>query len=335
VLRQVRAADAANLAARRSDPDTARFQSWETPYPLEQARSLIAAVLEMHGPASDEWYLIAVADPATDQMLGDLAVYLKWEGRTAQIGYTFNPQARGRGLATEAVSALLEHLFAAADLTRVEASIHPDNVASARVLERTGFLYEGLTRSDFWVGDVVSDTGHYAMLRLDFDAWRTRPRRAPDLVRLVELNSRNEREVLALKTHKTQEAFVAKMEASFADAMFPEVVDGAQVLPWLRAVEADGEIVGFVMLALTTDSHPEPYLWRLLVDRHHQFRGIGRQVLDAVVLRCLEWGDVSLTTSWGKGPGSPEPFYLAYGFEPTGRVLDGEIEARLSLDPSS
>jgi RimJ/RimL family protein N-acetyltransferase len=331
-LRQVRAGDAASVSVRRSDPETAKLQSWEVPYPLVRAQALIDAVLEMDGPASDEWYLIAVADPGSDEMLGDLALYLKWGGRTAEIGYTFDPVARGQGFATEAVAALLDYLFTVLDVNRIEASIHPDNTASARVLERTGFLYEGLTRSDHWVGDVVTDTGHYAILRPDFDAWRLRPRRAPEVVRLVEIDAGNERDVSKLRTHKTQESFVAPIAESFADALFPETVDGATVVPWMRAVEADGELVGFVMLALATEHHINPYLWRLLIDRRHQRRGIGRRALDAVMDECRAWGDTTMTTSWAIGPGSPEPFYRVYGFEPTGRMIDGEIEGRRPVE---
>jgi diamine N-acetyltransferase len=42
-------------------------------------------------------------------------------------------------------------------------------------------------------------------------------------------------------------------------------------------------------------------------------------------------GDETLLTSWEPGRGSPEPFYLSRGFEPTGRIVDGEIEGRLHL----
>lgn len=328
VLRPVRLEDASSVATRRSDPDTAQYQSWTVPYPLERADALVAAVVAMDGPRSEEWYMIAIADPDTGEMLGDLALYLKWEGRTAEIGYTLNPDSRGMGHATEAVAGLLDYLFETLEVTRVEASLHPENVASARVLERTGFLYEGLTRSDYWVGDEVGDTAHYAMLRTDLERWRSRPRDTPGDVRLIEIGVHNEGDVRRLATHKTQEAYVAPMLPSFADALFPGVVDGAPVVPWVRAVAADGEVAGFVMLALTTEHHPEPFLWRLLIDRFQQHRGIGRRVLDLIVEHCREWGDTTLLTSWGTGPGSPEPFYVAYGFEPTGDILDGEVEGR-------
>jgi len=102
-------------------------------------------------------------------------------------------------------------------------------------------------------------------------------------------------------------------------------------VPWMRAIEADGVIVGFLMLALATPQHPEPFLWRLLIDRMHQRRGIASRVLQLVAAEMRSLGDATLLVSWSEGKGSPRPFYLAHGFVPTGRVVEGETEARLTL----
>jgi GNAT superfamily N-acetyltransferase len=150
-------------------------------------------------------------------------------------------------------------------------------------------------------------------------------------VRLVEVTTENVGPVTRLRTHKTQESFVATMADTFVDALFPEIIDGAPVVPWLRAVFADGELVGFVMLALHTEHHSEPYLWRLLIDRLHQRRGIGERVVDLVAEECRRMGDKTLVTSWTEGKGSPRPFHVRNGFEPTGNLIDGETEGRKRL----
>jgi GNAT superfamily N-acetyltransferase len=181
------------------------------------------------------------------------------------------------------------------------------------------------------VGEELSDDWIYGMTRPDWETWRRRPRRPPDEVQLVEITAENVADVLSLRTHRTQEEFVAPMLKSFADALIPEVVNGAPVVPWLRAVTADDDIVGFVMLALTTEHHPEPFLWRLLIDRLHQRRGIGERALALVSGECRRMGDRTLLTSWGEGRGSPRGFYLANGFEPTGDLVDGETEGRKQL----
>lgn len=331
VIRPFEPSDAEDLWRRRNDPEAARWQDWILPFRREQAEELVAELIAMDGPVDGEWWMAAVCAKDSPTIFGDVAVHLSRKGRTAEVGYTFWPTHWGNGYAVEAVGALIAYLYDELGVTRVCGTVHPENPASAMVLERCGLLFEGHTRSSFWRGEECSDDWIYGMIREDWEAWTNRPRQAPDDVRLIPVTVHNERAVSRLKTHKTQEQFVAPMGWSFTDALFPEVVDGAQLVPWMRAVEADGEIVGFVMLALRTQHHPEPYLWRLLIDRLHQRRGIGGRVLGLIAEECRAMGDRTLLTSWGEGKGSPRPFYLAHGFEPTGRIIDDETEARTQL----
>ncbi len=331
LIRPFEPGDLAAYFERRNDPDVARYQDWALPYSMERAEKAVSAMVAMDGPTNDAWWMAIVCDPDSSQVFGDVGAKLSWGGRTADVGYTFAKEHWGNGYAAEALEALVEHLFDEIEVTRVCGTLHPENPASAMVLERTGLLFEGETKSSFWVGDEVSDDWIYGMTRADWDVWRNRPRTPPEVLELVEVTTENERTVSELATHRTQEEFVAPMLRSFADALFPEIVDGAPVVPWMRAVTADGTIVGFVMLALTTEHHPEPFLWRLLVDRLHQRRGIGTRVLELVSDECLAMGDQTLLTSWGEGKGSPRPFYLANGFEPTGRSIEGETEGRKRL----
>lgn len=76
-----------------------------------------------------------------------------------------------------------------------------------------------------------------------------------------------------------------------------------------------------------TEAHENPYLWRFLIDRMHQRRGVGSAALDLFERRCREKGATAVEVSWLEGPGSPAPIYLARGYEPTGRIDGGEIHA--------
>jgi RimJ/RimL family protein N-acetyltransferase len=332
LLRAPSPSDTADLHSRRNDADIARYQDWLTPYPLDRAEALVTESTALDGPTPGHWWMITIADPTDTTVLGDLALHLTADAHTAEVGYTLSRTAWGHGYATEAVGALVAHLFDTVGVTRVEGKLHPDNLASAMVLERVGMLFEGHTKLSFWLGDDNSDDWIYGMTRGDWEAWRDRPHRRPSSVRLVEIDADSMGDVRRLTTHKSQERFVAPVSASYGDALFPEVIDGAPVAPWMRAIEADGALVGFVMVALTTDVHPEPYLWRLLIDRRHQRRGIGTATLDLLVEQCRAWGDRALTVSWVPGKGSPDAMYLRYGFEPTGTVLDGELEGRLAFE---
>jgi len=99
------------------------------------------------------------------------------------------------------------------------------------------------------------------------------------------------------------------------------------VVPWLRAIEADGDLVGFVMVAWRTAHHPNPYLCRLLVDRRHQRRGIGNRALDLVEEACRANGDTAIEVGWSEGRGSPAPFFESRGYVRTGEIVDGDTVA--------
>jgi len=327
--------DADDFHARRDDPEVARYQNWVTPYPREETDQIVADLVAMDGPELGEWWMAIVEDRHSGLVYGDLALHLSDDGHTAEVGYTFDSRHWGNGYAVESLDGLLAYLFDELDVTRVFGMLHPDNPASAMVLERTGFRFEGHTRRSFWLDDEVSDDWIYGMVREDWEAWRNRKRTPPDEVRLVEVSVENIEQVAGLETHKTQERFVARMDRSFADALFPGIVGGSPVVPWMRAVEADGELVGFVMLVPRTEHHPEPYLWRLLIDRMHQRRGIGGRALGLVEAACLAMGGTTLILNWGEGRGSPRPFYEARGFVATGRIVDGETEGRKVLRDSA
>ena len=306
----------------------AKYQVWEMPYQRESAEETMAALVEMDGPVDGkEWSLTVVDAAHPERIVGDLFIGIKWGGRSAEVGYTFHPDYWGRGYATEATQAIIHWLFTDFGVSRIQASLHPDNPPSARVLEACGLTFEGLTRGSFWVGDEISDDMFYGMTRADWDAWVGRARDRPERVELMPLTAENRRAVGALVTHKSQEHFVSPMLGNFRDALAPPSLDGAPLVPWYRAVEADGEIVGFMMAAEMTEAHPNPYLWRFLIDRMHQRRGIGAAALDQFEDWCRSQGASAIEVSWGEGPGSPAPMYRARGYLPSGKVEDGEIHA--------
>ncbi len=328
ILRPSLLSDAEAAFQRRSLPEVARYQDWEMPYTLERAQKRLTELVAMDGPQDGEGWSLTVVDATDpDRILGDLYIGITWGGRSAEVGYTFHPDYWGRGYATEATQAIIHYLFTDFGVTRIESSLHPDNPPSARVLEACGLTFEGLTRQSFWVGDECSDDMLYGMLRSDWETWCKRPRHRPDHVELVPLTAENRRAVGALVTHKSQERFVSPMIGNFREALVPPSLDGATLVPWYRAIEADGEIAGFIMAAEMTETHPNPYLWRFLIDRMHQRRGIGAAALDRFEQRCRDQGASAIEVSWAEGPGSPAPMYLARGYEPSGKIEDGEIHA--------
>jgi len=91
-----------------------------------------------------------------------------WDHGLAEIGYALTTPAQGRGIQTQALQQLLADLFLETPLQRIEARCAIDNVASQRVLEKVGFVREGLLRAYFFLAGRRVDNFLYAILRSDF-----------------------------------------------------------------------------------------------------------------------------------------------------------------------
>ncbi|MGB8859819.1 MAG: GNAT family N-acetyltransferase [Ilumatobacteraceae bacterium] len=327
-IRVARVADAPVFAAYRSDPEIAKYQDWDMPYQADRALTRLAALEAFDDVAEGEWISFAIEHAG--EVIGDVVANIHEGGGIAEIGFTIATAHHGRGYAGEAASAMVDHLIERHGVHRIVAGLDPGNVASMRVLEKLGMRKECLAPAAYCVRGEWVDDLRYAMTAADRAAWVHRSSAAPTTVELVEITSDDAHLWGRLATHHSQERLVSPVWVSFRDALFPESVDGAPVVPWMRGVLADGERAGFVMLAMVTDTHREPYLWRLLIDRMHQRRRIGDAVLHQLAAQLTAQGHHSLLTSWVDGPGSPRPFYERFGFVPTGRIVDGEIEGRLS-----
>lgn len=331
----MRTTDAAALVEYRNDPQIAKHQLWILPFTLEQAMAMVA---DQDDDDADlhEGGAFQLAIELDGRMIGDVYTQIDDTGGVAEIGFTLASAYQGNGYATEAAGAVVDSLFDQIGVGRVYGELDPANVASQRTLERLGLIFEAHTKSSFlWRGE-WTDNLSYASTREEYDTWRNRPRHRPTQVRLVELDHGNHRRYAALRLHYSQRNFVATVEQSFGDALYPPPGnDGTPFIAWHRGIEADGEPVGFVMTTVPTASDPEPYIWRLSIDRLHQRRGIGSSVVERL---CDDWaaaGVESVILSWVDGPGSPAPMYRRLGFVETGEMDGDETVARRTLNPQA
>ena len=86
----------------------------------------------------------------------------------AEVGYALTTDAQGRGIIVPALEQLLAELFGHTAIERIEARCSVENVASQRVLERIGFVREGLLRGYFELDGRRVDNFLYAVLRGDY-----------------------------------------------------------------------------------------------------------------------------------------------------------------------
>lgn len=85
--------------------------------------------------------------------------------RGAEVGYWLGAAHRGHGIATAALTLLGEHVFDTTDIVRLYAGVFAWNPASARVLEKAGYVLEGRLRSAVWKDGELVDELLYARVR--------------------------------------------------------------------------------------------------------------------------------------------------------------------------
>jgi RimJ/RimL family protein N-acetyltransferase len=328
-LRGMTLDDVDALVAYRSHPDVIGWLATATPPERAEVAQRFEQMASAGGPTAGEWYFYSIVHLGA--VVGDVGAGIRDGGGIAEIDYVVHPDHRGHGFAAEAAAALVDDLIGHHAIHRIEARLAPDNVASMRVLEAIGMTFEVVARDALCVDEVWTDELRYAMTSGERIAWRERPRGAPDEVELVEIAADDVADWGALATHYSERRFVDPMPITFMEALFPEEFEGVAAVPWMRGVVADGEPVAFVMTSETHGHQEGHYLWRMLVDRMHQRRGIGRRALVLVFDHLREQGVPRLFTSCGQGVGTPQPFYETLGFRPTGRHLDDEVELVVDL----
>ena len=138
--------------ARLRQESHAYLQRWEPTWPEDDLtraafrRRLSIYAREME--AGNAWPFFVFAD-ADQSLVGAITLSNIRRGvaESGTLGYWIGRPFAGRGYATAAVRAMVDHAFDELNLHRVEAACVPTNTASRRVLEKAGFTLEGQARA--------------------------------------------------------------------------------------------------------------------------------------------------------------------------------------------
>jgi len=171
ILREHTDGDLAAVLGYSADEMVARYVPWE-PNTEEAARAFLAAAITAAEQTPRVSYELAIIERATDVLLGAARIGIESvPHQRADIGYVLRRDHWGEGLATEAARLLLGFGFDQLGMRRIWATSHPDNLPSARVLEKIGLSYEGRMRDHLFVKGTWRDSLVYAITEPE---WRAR-----------------------------------------------------------------------------------------------------------------------------------------------------------------
>jgi len=121
-----------------------------------------------------KWYTretmaMGVFDRASDQLVGNISLMVRgWDIGSFEIGYWLRTSAVGKGYMTEATRLLTDFAFDHLNANRIMIRCDAENVRSAAVPRRLGFVQEGLLRRDYAAPDGhIADTFVFSLIRDD------------------------------------------------------------------------------------------------------------------------------------------------------------------------
>lgn len=166
-LRPAQENDLEAMHAILSDPRAAAY--WSTPphENLEETRAWLASMIALP-PEEGEDFIVE----CEGRVIGKAGFY-----RRPEIGFIFHPDVWGKGFAAEALTAVLDRLFALHPSVEAIADVDPRNANSLRLLDRLGFVRSGYRKNSWHIAGEWCDS---VDLSLSFENWATRRRIAPE-----------------------------------------------------------------------------------------------------------------------------------------------------------
>lgn len=171
ILRRLATGDVATMFAYRSDPEVARFQSWE-PASVGEIRGFIDRLDEMDLITPGEWFQLGIALRDTGELVGDCGLHPRSDDpRLVEVGITIAPAFQRRGFAYEALTAVLDHVFTHTETHRVHGSVDPRNRPCIALLRKVGLHQEAHLIKSLWLKGEWVDDLIFAVRR---EEWRKR-----------------------------------------------------------------------------------------------------------------------------------------------------------------
>ena len=162
-IRKWKLSDAADLARAVSNKNVQDNLRDGLPYPYTErdGAEYIEAML-----SADENKIFAFAVTVDDRAIGSVSVFRgeNIHRRTAELGYYIAEEYWGKGVMTDAVKQICEYVFNNSDIIRIYAEPFADNKASCRVLEKAGFQFEGILKSNAIKNEKIIDMKMYAII---------------------------------------------------------------------------------------------------------------------------------------------------------------------------
>lgn len=165
-LRKIEVNDAPELFKLRGNTELMRY----VPRPLANSADDVTQLINDWLTAVDAGNCFHFAITLKEQniMIGHMLLFnIQPEHSRGEMGYMMAAEHAGKGYTTEALQAVVSFAFGSMEMHSLEAIINPKNIASAKVLQKAGFVQEAYFRENFFWQGLYEDTAVYSLLQTD------------------------------------------------------------------------------------------------------------------------------------------------------------------------
>ncbi|GGA85422.1 GNAT family N-acetyltransferase [Ornithinibacillus halotolerans] len=166
ILRQITEKDAEDILKYLSDEEVMQYYGLEPFESIHDALEEISWYQSLQNNKTGTRWGITLKE--SDVVIGSCGFHnTNSEHYRTEIGFELSKEYWGKGIAREAVEAILTYGFNELNLNRIEALIEPPNQSSQKLVERLGFIREGLLRDYEFTSGKFDDLYMYSLLKKD------------------------------------------------------------------------------------------------------------------------------------------------------------------------
>ncbi|WP_339179653.1 GNAT family protein [Oceanobacillus sp. FSL W7-1293] len=167
-LREMRKDDLQDIYDYASKPELTTFLTWEAHRTLEDTEAFINLLIEQYEKGKGGAWAIVWKE--NSRVIGTMDLVWNPKQYSAELAYALSLDYWRKGIGTEAAKAVLTFGFEKLKLERIQARCHPDNMASYKLMEKSGMTYEGTLRKSMQRKGNQEDAKIYSILKDEFKA---------------------------------------------------------------------------------------------------------------------------------------------------------------------
>lgn len=169
LLRKFKETDANDYAEFMSDKHTWQFQPDNNKTKNDYINEFPKVLAEYRKRTKIGMQRYAISIKNAQKVIGYVGVAVNWPNSLGRLSWALNSEFWHKGYATEAVSAIIDYMFSAYNLHRIEINVWQGNVASQNLALRLGFKQEGVDREARLKNGEYLDSINFGLLRSEWE----------------------------------------------------------------------------------------------------------------------------------------------------------------------